>query len=441
MESLLNNIHKEDCLKFMDKLEEHSVNILYSDPPYNMGSIYEIDKVTGHYEFVGVGSDFMSKWDAMSGVWWDSWFSKVNRIVKEGGFVVLHNIDRQSDMWSYYARRNGFMPLQKLYWLFLDNFPKGVDLGLKLDNLLGVEREKVGIRKGAQSESTGRYGSWGKTSIMDGIKDRAKDQSMTHHKYLQGKMSMFEETIATSDIAKKYDGYKYGQAALKQVLEEILVFWKRPKDSSLTVPRAVVLFEDRLREKRPTRIHPSVFNIRETRVQAQRGTVERWTPQLLVDDRLKVKLINKFGHEDSFRVSETVAFIPILDDEVDNWNYVKKATVEEKEWGLDNFEPKTVNDGRKKDIDNPFQRGQTLRKNTHPSPKPQALCKWVLNLFKLPNPEEMVIYDPFSGQGSIPLAAKRLGMQWLGTELDDEYFELAKAKLTYKEETKQGELF
>jgi hypothetical protein len=265
-----------------------------------------------------------------------------------------------------------------------------------------------------------------------------KDQSMTHHKYLQGKMSVFEETIATSEIAKKYDGYKYGQAPFKQILEEILVFWKEPKSN---VPSQVITYENRKAEGRPTRIHPSVINVRETRVQAQRGNQERWTPQLLVDTRLVPKFIKKFGHEDSFRVGEAIVNIPTLDDEVDNWNYVKKATVEEKEWGLDDFEPKTVNDGRKTDIDNPFQRGKTLRKNTHPSPKPQALCNWVLTLFALPDKSDMVIYDPFSGQGSIPLAAKRLGMQWVGTELDPEYYRLAQAKLTFKEKEKQGSLF
>lgn len=404
-----------------EDLPADSINLLYTDVPYNMGSRYYIDE-KGHYRFKGQGSDFMSQWDAMDGLWWHQWFDAAYRVIKPGGFLVTHNIDRQSDLWTYYARRNKFFPMQKLYWLFIDSFPKGVDLGLQLDKLEGVEREVVGTRKGAQSESTGRYGAWGKQD--------AKDQSMTHHKFLQGKMSIFDETKATSEIAKKYDGYKYGQAPLKQVLEEILVFWKEPLDS--TVPREVRRHERDWKNQRPSGIHPSIFNIKDTRVQAQRGNAERWTPQLLVDTRMIPKMVDKMGHEDSFRLGETVAQINTMDDlykDEDNWNYVKKATVEEKEWGLDDWTPKNYDPSKSK------------RKNTHPSPKPLALCKWVLNLFKIPNVEEMVIYDPFSGQGSIPLAAKQLGMKWVGTELDKDYHEIADIKTQFKPKQIQGSLF
>lgn len=429
----LNEIYNEDCVAFMEgRLEEESVNILYTDVPYLMGSRYTIDD-EGHYCFKGKGSDFMSQWEVFDGRWWHRFFKAAYRVIKPGGFFITHQIDRQADLHSYYARRSGFMPIQKLYWMYIDSFPKGVDVALKIDDMLGVERKKVGVRKGAQSESTGRYGKWGKNSLMGGIKDRAKDQSMTHHNFLKGKMSVFEETKATSEMAKKYDGYKYGQAPLKQVLEEILVFWKEPVNT--TVPKEIAVFEDRLKANRPTRIHPSVFNIKDTRVQARRGITERWTPQLLVDTRMIPAMVKKFGHAESDKLSDVVVTIPTFDD---NWNYVKKATTEEKEWGLDDFEPKRVaikNSGGGMGAKDPKWK-PVLKKNTHPSPKPLALCKWVLNLFKIPNYEEMVVYDPFAGQGSIPLAAKQLGMKWIATELSEEFFKLAKAKLTAKEELK-----
>lgn len=433
----INKLYNEDCIAFMDKADANLVNILYTDVPYNLGSRYVIDKSTGHYRFKRKGTDFMNLWDAMDGLWWDRWFASAYRIIKEGGFLITHNIDRQSDLWTYYARRNGFMPIQKLYWMFIDSFPKGTDLGLKIDNKLNVEREVVNVRSGAQSQSTGRYGKWGNSSLMKGLRERsdyikaerreyikakAKDVNMANHIYLKGKKSIYEETVATSDMAKKYDGYKYGQAPFKQILEEILVFWKEPEGD---VPSQVILYEQRKKMKRPTLIHPSIINIRDTRVISRNTRQERWTPQLLIDDRLVPKLVKKFGHEDSFRLNEAIVNIPILDG--DNWNYVKKATIEEKEWGLDNFVPKTVNSNK--------------RKNTHPTPKPLALAKWVLKLFALPDKEEMIIYDPFCGQGTIPLAAKQLGMQWLGTELDTEYFRLADAKLTHIEVDKQETLF
>jgi len=93
-----NVIHNMDCLEGMKQLDATSINILYTDPPYNMNSRYRINPSTGHYEFIGKGSDFMAKWDAMDGLWWDEYFKEAYRILKHGGFIIMHNIDRQSDM-------------------------------------------------------------------------------------------------------------------------------------------------------------------------------------------------------------------------------------------------------------------------------------------------------------------------------------------------------
>jgi DNA modification methylase len=52
-----------------------------------------------------------------------------------------------------------------------------------------------------------------------------------------------------------------------------------------------------------------------------------------------------------------------------------------------------------------------------------------LKLFKTPNPQ--VIFDPFLGSGSIGMAAKLLGYEFIGCELDPEYFEIAKLRIQY----------
>jgi len=223
-----NIVHCIDCREGMKQLNDYSINLLYTDPPYNMDSRYVIDSSTGHYRFKGKGSDFMDKWEAMDGKWWEGYFKEAFRIVKYGGFVIMHNIDRQSDMWSYYARKAGFMPMQKLYWLFISNFPKATDVALMIDKRLGVKREVVKeTAEGWTPSGSGIY------NFQDPKIKTERLVNMTGGAYLKQKRGIREDLIrevtkATSDIAKKYDGYKYGQAALKQILEEILVFWKNP---------------------------------------------------------------------------------------------------------------------------------------------------------------------------------------------------------------------
>jgi site-specific DNA-methyltransferase (adenine-specific) len=444
----INKVYNADCKEHMKTMESESVDIIYTDVPYNMGTKYTIDS-KGHYCVKGKGSDFMNRWEIGDGRWWNEFFELAYRILKPGGYFVTHNIDRQSDLWTYYGRRNGFYPTQKLYWLFVDNFPKGVDTALMVDNHLGVERTKTGMRNGAQSESTGQYGNWGKTSIMSNLKDN-KDSKMVGQDYLKGKMSQFEGTKATSELAKKYDGYKHGIAPCKQVMEEILVLWKEPQ---INATRCIVKFEEDIINKGASNIHPPIFNIGGTRVPSKpkggKKLPDRWTPQLVIDSRIVQKIVEEYKHEDASNLTEPLPKISFNDAEMVQYSYTKKASVDEKEFGLDDLDTKTVN-RKRDDIAEPTglnadpKFAPVERKNSHPTSKPIALGEWVLRLFKIPDPSRMVVFDPFTGSGSILISAQNLGMQYIGTELGEEYHKIAEERLKaykQKEEDKSMNLF
>ena len=85
-----------------------------------------------------------------------------------------------------------------------------------------------------------------------------------------------------------------------------------------------------------------------------------------------------------------------------------------------------VNDGRQTPIDNPFQRGETVRKNIHPTVKPLKLMSWLITL--LSRPQDIVL-DPFVGSGTTALAAKMLNRRWIGIEKNSEYIEIAQSRL------------
>lgn len=114
--------------------------------------------------------------------------------------------------------------------------------------------------------------------------------------------------------------------------------------------------------------------------------------------------------------------------------YTAKASKKDRDEGLDTFKEEKVNDGRNTPIDNAFQRGETLRKNTHPTVKPTNLMQY---LVRLVSPNGATILDPFNGSGSTGKAVmyenkeRNKNYKYIGIELTDEYLPISKARIEY----------
>jgi len=70
--------------------------------------------------------------------------------------------------------------------------------------------------------------------------------------------------------------------------------------------------------------------------------------------------------------------------------------------------------------------GDSPRKNTHPTVKSTKLMAY---LCRLVTPPGGLILDPFLGSGSTGVAALREGFRFVGIEKEEEYFEIAKARI------------
>lgn len=66
--------------------------------------------------------------------------------------------------------------------------------------------------------------------------------------------------------------------------------------------------------------------------------------------------------------------------------------------------------------------------NGHPCPKPIEWAMWLIK--RATNGWGSIVLDPFMGSGTTCLAAKQLGMHWLGFELEEKYIEIAKKQLS-----------
>jgi DNA modification methylase len=111
--------------------------------------------------------------------------------------------------------------------------------------------------------------------------------------------------------------------------------------------------------------------------------------------------------------------------------YSAKAQSREREAGLDDQPRQTVNDGRQTPIDNPFQRGETRRRNTHPTVKPLKMTTHLATLALPPEryaPRRLLV--PFSGSGSEMIGALLAGWESVtGIEQDPTYRAIAERRL------------
>ena len=72
----------------------------------------------------------------------------------------------------------------------------------------------------------------------------------------------------------------------------------------------------------------------------------------------------------------------------------------------------------------------------HPTQKPTELFKMILRDYAIKN-DYKTIYDPFMGSGTTAIACKSLGLNYIGSELDKDYYEIIQKRL----QAVQGSLF
>jgi DNA modification methylase len=109
----------------------------------------------------------------------------------------------------------------------------------------------------------------------------------------------------------------------------------------------------------------------------------------------------------------------------DRFKYCAKASKKDRDEGCKGLE--TQNNMR---VNGPRESEEakhaTKRSNFHPTVKPTALMRY---LCRLVTPPGGIVLDPFMGSGSTGKAAMLDGFQFIGIERDEEYMEIAKARI------------
>jgi DNA modification methylase len=491
-------IINSDCLEYLKKQPDNSVDIIFIDPPYALGSevIIRSDGKPDYKKAV----DFMDKWQQPDGAFWEEWFKQAFRVLKYGGRIIMFGMDRQSWFNAYYAQLNGFQKQQSLYWYFISNFPKSADLSKMIDKNAGAERDVIGKQNYSMPKA---------------------DNSMTENSYgiSGGKLAngttaervISDITAPATDLAKKYNGLKYSVASLKQTVEEIAVFQKPYKTGSclhdtlayeggdkeclcgaLDIDGNRVPFESDADKKESTDknqhedfgtqpmtnnncygdysmvqpknympdgrypsqtfVNSETAKILDEQSGIQKGEIGRQNRNELgtISKYWGTVALNINGANDTGGCSRILHKCDYDEKDFDIYIYCPKVNNFERNAGCDSLPEKQISGSL--NFRNPLATGRSIdapsvdamggvtlpQTNNHPCVKPINLLIKILSLFKTPNPQ--IVLDTFAGSGSIGIACEKLGIDYVLVEQNKEYCDIAELRTKYWAERFKNEI-
>ena len=367
-------IINNDCIAAMKEMPENSVDSIVTDPPYELG--------------------FMGKsWDSTGIAFNIEVWQEALRVLKPGGHLIAFSGSRTYHRMAVAIEDAGFEIRDQIMWVYGSGFPKSMDVSKAIDKAAGAVREVVGkTKKGAQSESTGRYGAWG-----DGI----------------------TPTAPTTPDAQKWQGWG---TALKPA-HEPMVLARKPLIG--TVANNVLTYGVGGLNIDGSRVETSVETWPASRSYAagQMQPGHKGETQSTGDapaGRWPANFIHDGSDEANDLLGEPARFF-----------YCAKTSKRDRNEGLDDSYAKQVDESRKvgsKGGNNPRNRGANERVNHHPTVKPTDLMRY---LVRLVTPQGGVVLDPFMGSGSTGKACAYEGFDFIGIDQSAEYVEIAKARIEY----------
>ena len=402
-----------DCIEAMKAMPDNSVDSIVTDPPYELG--------------------FMGKsWDASGIAFNVEVWREALRVMKPGGHLIAFSGSRTYHRMAVAIEDSGFEIRDQIMWVYGSGFPKSHNVSKGIHKAAGAVREVIGeTKKGAQTESTGRYGAWG-----DGI----------------------TPTAPSTYAAKQWDGWG---TALKPA-HEPMVLARKPLIG--TVANNVLthgtggLNIDGSRVGSEVMVNPpGSTNPRNSMGDGWREDAEpttaigRWPANFIHDGSDEVVAL--FPDTGSAKPARTGIRggkgFGFFDDEKSATNqgtwpadtggsaarffYCAKASKRDRNEGLDGFE---VKEKRYRATANGT--GETSKgmerfttqpvANHHPTVKPTTLMQYLVRLVTPPNG---IVLDPFMGSGSTGKACVYEGFDFIGIEQSAEYVAIAQARIDF----------
>lgn len=435
-----------DNIEILKQYPDNYFDAVVTDPPYGLGkepNAVELMKdwvESGYHEIKGRG--FMGKeWDAFvpQPIFW----KEVYRVLKHGGHVVSFFGTRTYD-WGVMAMRfAGFEIRNFVSWSYGSGFPKALDISKSIDKMNGAEREIIGTNGTKPIQTSGRINS---------------EASAT------GKFEREENyiTAPSTDLAKKWDGWK---TDLKPAHEPI-VLARKPIEKGLTITENVIKYGtgalniDGFRISTKENINGGAYSKNKTN-DGNWGTMHnyvgkeyeqpsgRFPSNFILTHSPECKPLNneiwecvdgcpiknideqsgllksgamKKSYEyqnNGFSLGKPTGATKQIHEANEGGasRFFLNTSFEESDFDIFRYVAKASKSEKNKGIEN---------QNIHATVKPIEIMRY---LVKLVTPPNGIVLEPFMGSGTTGIACKMELFDFVGIEKEEEYFNIAKARI------------
>jgi DNA modification methylase len=377
---MINLLHG-DCLEQMKKLDDNSVDSIVSDPPY--------------------GISFMSKkWDydvPSVEVW-----KEAMRVLKPGGHALIACGTRTQHRMVVNIEDAGFEIRDVVSWIYGSGFPKSLNISKAIDKAAGAERELV-ERTRPDGKKTGKTCS-GFVSGATSLELKRSDEPAT-------------------DAAKQWDGWG---TALKPSTE-YFTLCRKPL-SEKTIAANVLKWGTGGINIDGCRVGTEVRTC-EYNIGRNMKSGDGWNNHNLKSitkttaGRFPANLIHDGSQE-------------VLDLFPETKSGARNGKRSSNKGGIGTFHERERDTGNQFAADQGsaarfFYCAKASKKdrdegNNHPTVKPTALMQYLCRLI---TPAGGTVLDPYMGSGSTGKAATLEGFSFVGCEIDDNYFDIARSRI------------
>ena len=396
-----------DSVKELKKFDDNSVDLLCTDPPYGYGFMgRDWDKVLPDIKI----------------------FKECFRVLKPGSMAFVMSAPRSdvqyrmAEMLEKVGFRIDYTPI---YWTYASGFPKAMNIGKMLDKRQGNKREEVEDPQSAKRNKTKSdrevYGDYKDTNYKV-----TKGSSELEGSYggFQPKPAVEVVIVAMKPLDKK--GYlEQAQDNGKGItwFDDCRIPFADESEQWGNVPADDIRGGNLINDE--TKNHPTLIK--------NSSPMGRFPANMLVSDEA-LNDYSKFFSLDSW-FEENLKSLPEPVQQTFPFMIVPKASKAEKNDGLDNFDTKQTTGGGGgvgdyiDDVNSAsgkFGSEKAPSRNIHPTVKPLTLMNY---LVVLGSRKGDVVLEPFAGSGTTALACVSQERDYIAIEREEEYYEIAKARL------------
>lgn len=184
------DLRNGDCLEVLKNIEDNSVDLILTDPPYELN-------------FMG------KKWDNTGIAFNIEVWKEAYRVLKPGGYCMAFSGTRTYHRMATAIEDAGFEIKDMIEWVYGSGFPKALDISKAIN---------AKIKTGGSSPKNLRRDRMGENYKPTGQKDYAKGRMFS------SEIENDNTVVELCDIAKQYEGYK---TQLKPAHEPLILAQKK----------------------------------------------------------------------------------------------------------------------------------------------------------------------------------------------------------------------